>query len=185
MSIVGASGVVADDTRVVKGSVALPPGSYSLRDVVVSVDGVAGGGTRDAVIDQKDETFVPRVVAITVGGSVEFLNSDPVMHNVFSMSSVKRFDLGMFGKGETRKVTFDKPGVAPLRCNVHPKMEAFVVVRDNGYFSLLDDRGEFQIGGLPAGRYKLVAWHPDLPPAETWVNVDEAKLVTVQLKLHK
>src|SRR5262249_46231858 len=182
----GSVAVLADDDRVVKGTVRLPSENGQARDVVIYLEGRIGApAPRKAVIDQKEMTFVPHVVGVTAGSAVGFLNSDPVPHNVFSTSTAKHFDLGVFTRGESRAVTFNTPGGVELRCNVHPKMRAFVVVLENNYFAMPDEQGNFQISGIPAGRYKLRAWHEGLPPAETWVNLDDAKLRDVELRLQK
>jgi len=171
---------------VVKGTVRLPPGGDSPRETVVYLDGRIGVPTpAKVVIDQKETAFVPHVTGVVVGGTVEFLNSDAVLHNAFSTSAAKRFDLGMFGRGESRSVTFDTPGVIELRCNVHPKMRAFILVLDNNFFATPDEQGNFQISGIPAGRYKLRTWHDGLSPTETWVNLDEARIRTVDIRLQK
>lgn len=176
----------AANDRVVKGTVHLPAGVDSLGDTVVSLEGRVGTPTPGKVVmDQKGLAFVPHVLGVVVGGSVEFLNDDSVLHNVFSDSAAKRFDLGMFGRGESRTVTFDTPGVVELRCNVHPKMHAFILVLENNFFAPADQGGNFQIGDIPPGRYKLRAWHEGLSPTETWVNLDEAKIRTVDVRLQK
>ena len=173
----------AQNDRIVKGTVTLPPDSGSVKDVVVYIEGMVGTPTPSkASVDQKNTTFIPHVLPVTVGSTVEFRNSDEVMHNVFSNSATQRFDLGMFGRGETRSVTLDKPGIVELRCNVHPTMHAYIVVLANNYFATPDERGSYQISGLPAGRYKLRAWHESLPPIETWANLDDATLRHVDLK---
>jgi plastocyanin len=174
---------VAQNDRIVKGTVTLPPDSGSAKDVVVYLEGTIGAPTPGkATIDQKEMTFIPHVLPVAVGSTVEFLNGDDVLHNTFSNSAAKRFDVGMFKRGESRSVTFDKPGIVELRCNVHPKMHAFVLVLENNYFATPDERGSYQIGGIPAGRYKLRAWHESLPPIETWANLDDATLRSIDLK---
>ncbi|MFQ5665610.1 MAG: plastocyanin/azurin family copper-binding protein [Candidatus Binatia bacterium] len=171
---------------IVKGTVVLPRDSGSVRNVVVYLEGAIGTPMPSTVvIDQKGLKFVPHVVAIVKGSTVKFLNSDPVFHNVYSSSATKRFDLGMFAQGESRNVTFDTPGVVELRCAVHPKMQGFVLVLENNYFTTPDERGDFQIGGVPRGRYKLRAWHEALPAVETWVNLEEAKLRDIELRFHR
>ncbi|MBI4518505.1 MAG: methylamine utilization protein [Deltaproteobacteria bacterium] len=182
----GASAHAAGDGAIVKGTVTLPEQGGSPQDVVVSLEGSAGTpAPAKAVIDQKDMKFVPHVVAVVAGSTVEFLNSDAFLHNVFSTSAAKHFDLGMFGRGESRSVTFETPGVVDVKCNVHPHMEAFVVVLANPYFAQPDSQGKFQISGIPPGRYKLRAWHESLKAVETWVNLDPAKLQTVDLRFKK
>ncbi len=176
----------ADDTGVVKGSVIMPPGSGPATATVVYLEGQIGTVTPKSItVDQRDQTFVPHVVALVKGGSVDFVNSDPVLHNVYAASSAKRFDLGMYGRGEHRSVQFDKPGVVEVRCNVHPKMRAFIVVLDNQYFSITDDQGNFQITGVPAGRYKLHAWHEGFPVSETWANLEDTNIRNVEIHLQR
>jgi plastocyanin len=176
----------AEDAATLKGTVSLPPDSGPVKDVVVYLEGAIGVPTPGkAVIDQKDMTFIPHVVPVVAGSSVEFLNSDQILHNVFSTSAPKRFDLGMFGKGESRSVTFDTLGVVQLRCNVHPTMRAVVLVLANNYFATPDDRGNFQISAIPPGRYKLRAWHESLPAVETWVNMNQGTVQTVDLRFQK
>ena len=178
-----ASRAVAQNDRIVKGTVVLPPDSGSVKDVVVYLEGTIGTPTAaKASIDQKNMTFIPHVLPVVVGSTVEFRNSDDVMHNAFSNSATQRFDVGMFGRGESRSVTLEKPGVVELRCNVHPTMHAFIFVLANNYFATPDERGSYQITGLPAGRYKLRAWHESLPPVETWANLDDATLRSIDLK---
>jgi plastocyanin len=173
----------AQNDRIVKGTVTLPPDSGAVTDVVVSIEGTVGTRTPSkASIDQKNMTFIPHVLPVVAGSTVEFQNNDDVMHNVFSNSPAQRFDVGMFGRGETRSVTVDKPGVVELRCNVHPTMHAFIVVLENNYFATPDARGNYEISGLPAGRYKLRAWHESLPAVETWANLDDATLRAVDIK---
>ncbi|MGB9106015.1 MAG: plastocyanin/azurin family copper-binding protein, partial [Terriglobales bacterium] len=102
-----------------------------LAGFVAYVDDVAGPfPTPDRVVlmDQKSLRFVPHVLAIQVGTTVEFANSDPLAHNVFSISSPKRFNLGLYGRGTSRRMKFDQPGVVQLLCNVHQEMSAFIVV---------------------------------------------------------
>jgi plastocyanin len=168
---------------IVKGTVTLPEDSGSVTNVVVYLEGKIGVPTPgQAVIDQKNMQFVPHVLPVVVGSTVEFRNSDPVLHNVFSIAAPNNFDLGMFGQGESRRVTFSKPGIVRVRCNVHPGMLAYVLVLENSYFATPDDRGNFQISGIPPGRYKLRAWHESLPAVETWANLEEATLRTIDVR---
>jgi plastocyanin len=112
-----------------------------------------------AVLDQKDETFVPHVVAVTVGSTVEFPNSDRVYHNVFSLSKVRRFDLGRYPRGASRSVRFDEPGVVRVFCEIHSHMSAFILVFAHRYFATTDSEGRYRIEGVPSGRYTLAVWN--------------------------
>jgi plastocyanin len=120
---------------------------------------------------QKDPSFVPRVLAIPPGASVDFPNLDPIFHNVFSVSPVKRFDLGKYPRGQSRRVTFGKAGLVQVYCDIHANMAAFILVLPNSAFARPDDRGAFALPDLPPGTYTLKVWHPDLPELSRTVAV--------------
>jgi plastocyanin len=82
----------------------------------------------DQVIDQKDKQFSKKALKIKVGDSVEFRNSDPFAHNIFSLSDTKSFDLGSYAQGQSKKVTFDKPGTVEVECSIHPSMQMVIEV---------------------------------------------------------
>ena len=184
-----ASGAGAADSATVKGTVTVKPaGAARMQDIVVYIEGSVAGTkppTRHAVIDQKNLTFIPHVLPVMAGTTVDFRNSDEILHNVFSNSVARKFDVGMFGHGESRSVLFDKPGLIDVRCNVHPKMRAVIVVLDNPFFAVPDADGSYSISGLPAGRYKLRAWHESLKPVEEWVNLNAGEVLNVSLPLEK
>jgi plastocyanin len=143
----------------VKGTVSGASGP--LPDAVVLIEGPslpASDHAPHGVVDQKQETFVPHVVAVVTGTTVDFPNHDPVLHNVFSASPAKKFDLGMYDQDETRSVTFDAPGIVRIGCNVHPKMEAYVVVHTNPYVAVSDPHGVYTIHDVPAGAYEVRVW---------------------------
>jgi len=111
------------------------------------------------VMDQKDLEFKPHVLPIQLGTTVRFTNSDPLFHNVFSMSAPKRFDLGRYSKGAAENVVFDKPGVVTVFCDIHAHMQAFIVVLDTPYFTITDGTGAYEIDGVPDGEYTVLFWH--------------------------
>jgi plastocyanin len=111
-----------------------------------------------AVLDQRNETFVPPVLAITVGSTVDFPNSDKVYHNVFSLSKTRRFDLGRYPRGQSRSVVFDRPGVVRVFCEIHSHMSAFILVFAHRFFAVTDAEGRYRIEGVPAGSYTLALW---------------------------
>jgi plastocyanin len=118
---------------------------------------------KHVVVDQKGLMFIPHIIPIQQGTTVEFLNSDTVAHNVFwiSISGNKKLghNLGTWPKGEKKAFKFDNPGVAPLLCNVHPEMAAYVVISPTPYFAESDSSGNYKISGVPDGSYSVTAWH--------------------------
>ena len=130
-----------------------------------------------AEILQKDETFTPRVVAVTVGSEVEFPNDDPIYHNVFSLSRAKNFNLGRYPRGETRRVRFDRPGIVKVFCEIHSHMSATVVVFDHPWFTVPNDAGQFELTGMPAGERQITAWHERLGDTTVTVRIDPGRVL--------
>jgi plastocyanin len=112
-----------------------------------------------ARLDQRNETFVPYVLAVTAGSTVDFPNNDRIYHNVFSLSKAKRFDLGRYPRGQSRSVRFDRPGVVRVFCEIHSHMSAFILVFAHRYFAVTDAEGRYRIEGVPAGSYTLAVWN--------------------------
>ena len=112
-----------------------------------------------ARMDQRNETFVPHVLAITVGTTVDFPNSDHTYHNVFSLRGPRPFDLGRYAAGSSRSVRFDRPGIVRVFCEIHSHMSAFILVFSHRYFAVTGPDGRYQIGRVPPGHYTLVAWN--------------------------
>lgn len=134
---------------------------------VVYVEAVPGktfpAPSQHTTIDQKGLMFVPHIVTVQQGTTVEFLNSDSVAHNVFwiSISGNKKLghNLGTWPQGQRQSFKFDNPGVVPLLCNVHPEMSAYVIVSPTPYFAETDKSGAFKIDNVPDGAYTVTAWH--------------------------
>lgn len=112
-----------------------------------------------AVMDQRNETFVPHVLAVMVGTVVDFPNSDRTYHNVFSLSRVKRFDLGRYAAGRSKSVRMDRPGIVRVFCDIHSHMNAFVLVFAHPFFDVTDGDGRFELADVPAGTYAVVGWY--------------------------
>ena len=111
-----------------------------------------------AVMDQRNETFVPHLLAVTTGAVVDFPNSDRIYHNVFSLSKVARFDLGRYAVGRSKSVRFDRPGIVRVFCDIHSHMNAFILVFSHPFFALTDAEGRYRIERVPRGTYNVVAW---------------------------
>jgi plastocyanin len=120
---------------------------------------VAGPAPGHAVLDQRDERFVPHVLAVTTGSTVDFPNSDRIYHNVFSLSKTRSFDLGRYAAGRSKTVKFDRPGVVRVFCDIHSHMNAFILVFGHPYFTLTDEDGRYRFDNVPPGTYNLVAWN--------------------------
>ena len=134
-------------------------------------------------LEQREQSFQPRVIAVPVGAYVDFPNMDPIYHSVFSVSPAKRFDLGRYGKGKSKAVRFTKPGLINVYCDLHSNMEAFVLVTPNRAVVQADAAGRYALPDLPAGSYTLLVWHPDLAPLKREVSVPRDGDVTLDLSL--
>jgi len=108
---------------------------------------------------QKNKRFIPHLLIVPVGAVVDFPNRDPFFHNVFSLFEGKRFDLGLYEGGATRAITFNKPGVSYIFCNIHPEMSAVIIVLEYPYYAVSNKAGEVTISSVPPGRYQLKVWH--------------------------
>ena len=139
-----------------------------------------GSAPKKVVLDQRNLTFVPHVLAVRVGTTVEFPNNDKVFHNVFSFRDGKKFDLGMYPKGVSKPIVFDKPGLARLFCNIHPNMAAYVMAVDSSYFAVSNEHGTFTISGVPAGTYTYHAWRPGGQMLTGSITVDGTQLLEVR-----
>ena len=130
---------------------------------------------------QKNESFVPRVVPVAVGTTVDFPNLDPIYHNVFSLSPIKRFDLGKYPRGQSKAVAFNKAGLVNVFCDIHSEMAAYILVLPHHAFVQPRADGTFDLPDLPAGRYELHVWHPDLNEIVRTVEVPAHGDVRVDL----
>jgi plastocyanin len=122
------------------------------------------GSTKDspmkgAMVDQHDFTFIPHASIVTVGSRDRFTSNDTVYHNLFAEYNAKKFDLGMYPQGTEKGVTFDGVGLVVLRCSIHSKMSAYVMVVDSPFFAVADKNGHFRISNLTPGTRRLHDWH--------------------------
>jgi plastocyanin len=129
--------------------------------------------SRRASMDQRNETFVPYVLAIMAGTTVDFPNSDRTYHNVFSLSKIRRFDLGRYAAGGSKSVRFDRPGIVRVCCDIHSHMSAVILVFGHRYFAVTDAEGRYRIDGVPSGTYTVVSWNDGMPRDSRIVTVPE------------
>jgi plastocyanin len=167
----------------VKGTVKAA-GTPGLSEAVVYIDAIPGKDfpppAAHVTIDQIDLQYKPHVLAILVGTTVDFHNGDDMIHNVFTADKcADAFNLGNFGKGESRSHTFTKPCVAGLLCAFHPDMEAFVVTAPTPYFAVTDGSGGFVINDVPEGSYTLKAWHDKMKDLSQEIKVQGETAVTL------
>jgi len=138
---------------------------------------------KTAQMDQKGQLFVPFVLPVVKGTTIEFLNHDDTGHNVFSPDGEK-FDLGVFTKDQVRKYTVDREGVYTLLCKMHPSMIAYIVSLQNPYFAVTGDDGAFTIADVPPGDYTLKVWHERKHAEPLKVTVPATGAAGLLLELH-
>jgi len=135
-------------------------------------------------VSQHKATFNPHILPVMVGTTVEWPNNDDIFHNVFSYSEAKPFDLGLYkNPDDPKKVTFDKPGRVDVFCSIHSSMSCVVLVLENPFFAITNDKGAYSITNVPAGVYKLKAWHERLPAQVREITVPETGEVHVDFTL--
>jgi plastocyanin len=141
-------------------------------------------GTGSSVM-MRGKSFVPHVLTVTTGSAVSFPNGDPILHNIFSTTPGDSFDLGLYGPGEAKSVTFTRAGLVRVYCNVHHEMFAYVLVLDTPFFTHPGADGSFELGSLPAGPGVLTVWNPR---GEVWrqhVDSPGAAALEVEIKLNR
>lgn len=112
---------------------------------------------------QKNRTFIPHLQVIPVGSVVQFPNTDPFFHNVFSLFDGKRFDLGLYEAGSSKSVTFTREGVSYIFCNIHPEMSAVVLALSTPFYAIADENDSFVLRNIPSGDYMLHLWVEGVP----------------------
>jgi plastocyanin len=136
-----------------------------------------------AVMDQRNETFVPHLLAITTGTTVAFPNSDRIYHNVFSLSKTRTFDLGRYAVGRSKSIRFDRAGIVRVFCDIHSHMSAFILVFSHPYFAITDGDGRFQIDAVPPGAYQVIAWNEGVSSEPKPVAVTDGAVVELGFSL--
>jgi len=162
----------------IKGKVTAQ-GMKSAENIAVYVDAIPGkdfpAPTQHEVMDQKSLKFVPHVLVVLKGTTVDFLNSDPVGHNVYwpSISGNKKLahNMGTWPQGVRKSFQFTDLGAVPLLCNVHPEMSGYVVVAPTPYFAVTDKEGDYTIKNVPPGHYTILTWSEEGKPTTQSVDV--------------
>ena len=170
------------------------PGAPAARDVpdlrrsVVYLESAPRGAFETnesgrAVMDQRNETFVPHVLAIMTGMIVDFPNSDKFYHNVFSLSKTQRFDLGRYAAGRSQSVRFDRPGIVRVFCDIHSHMNAFILVFSHPFYAMTDAEGRYRIERVPPGIYNVVAWNEGTSSDPKSVTVHDGTVAELDFSL--
>jgi plastocyanin len=163
-----------------------------MRDFVVFIDGPmaikvappeAPARVVTSRVEQKGAMFNPHVLPILVGTTVEWPNNDDILHNVFSYSKPNDFDLGLYKSPKVERWTFQHSGRVDVFCSIHTRMSCIVLVLENPCFASTDDRGRYSIRDVPAGAYKLKAWHERLPAQTKDIVVPETGDVKMDFSL--
>jgi plastocyanin len=136
-----------------------------------------------ARILQENETFIPRVVAITRGSAVDFPNGDPFFHDVFSLSRSATFDLGSYPKGQTKSHVFRRAGLVKVYCHIHSHMSASIMVFDHPYFTIPKADGTFALEAIPEGSYQISAWHERIGEHRQSIHVEAGRTSEIQFAL--
>jgi plastocyanin len=172
----------ADLTVVVTDSAGKP-----VADAVAILDAPAARAPAPGsfTINQRDMQFDPQVLVIPVGSTVEFGNLDPFRHHVYSFSAARKFELKLFGQGETRPVRFDKVGLVAIGCNIHDSMQAFIQVVDTPFAAKSGANGRIALRNVPSGSFKLRVYHPFLraPANQLIFTVDTATTSSLPVKV--
>jgi plastocyanin len=182
----GATGAKAANLGTITGKVDTRPQKYA-KDAWVyikEVKGIFPPPEKNPEIDQKNLTFVPHILPVLVGSTVGFVNSDTVLHNVFSPDNEK-YNLGSWAKGQTKTYTFKKLGVYTQLCNVHPEMQAYILVLQNPFWSEVHKDLTYKIDKVPPGTYTVVCWSERLKSVEKEVVVKAGETVTVDFSLRE
>jgi plastocyanin len=134
-------------------------------------------------IRQENARFNPDLLVVPVGSTVQFPNFDPIFHNVFSLSGARSFDLGYYPKGQSRSVKFDRSGIVQVYCHIHTNMYAAIVVTSSPWYAKPSLDGSFSFSGLPAGHYRVAAWHKIAGMRHAEVDVPANGLAEVTIRI--
>jgi len=163
-----------------------PGDTNELKNVVVYLDSAATDRRPPPAglsIAQRNEAFEPHVLPVLVGWPVAFPNRDPIFHNVFSLSSVKVFDLGRYPQGASKSIRFDRAGQVRVFCHIHSDMSAVIMVLANRFFTVPDEAGHYVLDSVPVGDYRIVAWHERTHQSVVHVHVTSGETSVVDFNI--
>ncbi|MBI3754667.1 MAG: hypothetical protein HY265_00685 [Deltaproteobacteria bacterium] len=150
---------------------------------IEKAEGIFIPSEKHPIIDQIDLTFVPYVLPVVLGTTVDFHNSDDVLNNIFTPSwAGHKFNLGTYPKGVVRSFIFDRLGEVVLLCNIHPDMEGYILVLQNPYFAIPDKHGRYEIGNVPPGVYDLKIWYKRKISPSQAITVEKGKGTMADLR---
>jgi plastocyanin len=179
LTLLVAASTAAADGGTVTGKVEVTPAKY-LEETVVYLKGLKAGAPQTKAMDQKNMTFVPHVLVVSVGDTVKFLNHDNVVHNVYTPDG-EGYNLGSFKQNEERSFTFQQEGAYNQLCSLHPEMLGFVFVAPSPFAAAVDKKGTFTIANVPPGTYQLAVWNAHLKAADKSITVTAGQTVTQNL----
>jgi plastocyanin len=163
-----------------------PGHTPEIQNVVVYLKDAAFKGVLPAsrqVVEQRNETFAPRVTVVTRGSVVAFPNGDPYFHNVFSLSRAATFDLGRYRQGQTREERLTKAGLIKVYCHIHSHMSASIMVLDHPYFAVPQLDGSFSLRDVPPGKYTIVGWHERVGERASTIEVESGRTAAIDIAL--
>ena len=185
----GSSGENESETGIITGTVKVSRARHS-GDVVAYLE--REGLKKEypplekhSTLDQKNLVFIPRVLPILKGTTVDFRNSDDVQHNIFAPGKVEKFNLGTWGLGGIKEYTFSKPGEVVILCNVHSEMVAYIIILESPYFAKTAKDGNFRMENIPPGTYTLKTWHEKMKSAPQQVTIAKGEIKEIHLELKK
>jgi plastocyanin len=160
-----------------------PVNEFERTVVMLEAKGLPLPEPKTVVMEQRNGRFDPDLLVIPIGSKVEFPNADPVFHNVFSLSGTQPFDLGFYPKGQSRTVKFNRSGIVQVYCHIHANMYAAIVVTSSPWHGKPSPDGCFSWSNIPAGRYRVVAWHKVAGVHQTEVNIPETGAAEVTIRI--
>ncbi len=182
--VAGAAGTALAAGGAVSGKVEATPAKY-LEETVVYLKGASAASAPKTVsMDQKGMKFIPHVLVVTQGDTVNFLNHDSVAHNVYSPDN-EGYNLGTFKPGEKRSYTFKSAGAYTQLCSIHPEMLGFIFVGDNVHAAAVGPDGRFVLKDVPPGTYKIAVWNSHLKAPDKTVTVGAGATAEVSFSLHR